>query len=44
MSGVPNGVRDESRALGVAAVLALNVAMLLAGGSLTLIVQREPGW
>jgi uncharacterized membrane protein len=41
--GVAAGVGDESKALGALAVLALNIAMLLVGGSLTLIAQRELG-
>ena len=39
--GVAAGVGDESKAFGALAVLAVNVAMLLVGGSLTLIAQRE---
>jgi uncharacterized hydrophobic protein (TIGR00271 family) len=38
--GVAAGVGDESKALGALAVLGVNIAMLLAGGSLTLIAQR----
>jgi hypothetical protein len=41
--GVAAGVGDESKALGALAVLAINVAMLLVGGSLTLIAQRKLG-
>ncbi|MBV9417346.1 MAG: DUF389 domain-containing protein [Solirubrobacterales bacterium] len=38
--GVAAGVGDESKALGALAVLGVNIAMLLIGGSLTLIAQR----
>ena len=38
--GVAAGVGDESKALGALAVLGVNIAMLLVGGSLTLIAQR----
>jgi uncharacterized hydrophobic protein (TIGR00271 family) len=38
--GVAAGVGDESKALGALAVLAINIAMLLIGGSTTLIAQR----
>jgi uncharacterized hydrophobic protein (TIGR00271 family) len=38
--GVAAGVGETSKALGAFDVLALNVAMLLVGGSLTLIAQR----
>jgi hypothetical protein len=37
--GVAAGIGDESRALGALAVLGVNVAMLLVGGSLTLIAH-----
>jgi uncharacterized hydrophobic protein (TIGR00271 family) len=39
--GVAAGLGDESKALGALAVLGVNIAMLLVGGSLTLIAQRE---
>lgn len=38
--GVAAGVGDLSKALGALAVLGVNIAMLLTGGSLTLIAQR----
>jgi uncharacterized hydrophobic protein (TIGR00271 family) len=38
--GVAAGVGDESKALGALAVLAVNIAMLILGGSLTLVAQR----
>jgi uncharacterized hydrophobic protein (TIGR00271 family) len=38
--GVAAGVGDESKALGALAVLGVNVAMLLVGGSVALIAQR----
>ena len=39
--GVAAGVGDVSKALGALAVLGINIAMLLVGGSLTLIAQRR---
>lgn len=39
--GVAAGVGDVSQALGALAVLGINIAMLLVGGSLTLIAQRR---
>jgi uncharacterized hydrophobic protein (TIGR00271 family) len=38
--GVATGVGDTAKALGALAVLGVNIAMLLTGGSLTLIAQR----
>lgn len=38
--GVAAGLGRESKALGALAVLGINIAMLLIGGSLTLLVQR----
>jgi uncharacterized hydrophobic protein (TIGR00271 family) len=38
--GVAAGVGEEDKALGALAVLGINVAMLLLGGSLTLVVQE----
>lgn len=38
--GVAAGVGDASKALGALAVLGVNIAMLLVGGSLTLVAQR----
>lgn len=38
--GVAAGVGDEAKALGALAVLGVNIAMLIVGGSLTLVVQR----
>ncbi len=38
--GVAAGVGDASKALGALAVLGINIAMLLVGGSLTLLAQR----
>ena len=43
IAGAAAGVRDASKALGAHAVFARNVVMLLAGASLTLIVQQEFG-
>ncbi len=40
---VATGVGDGARALGALAVLGINIAMLLVGGSLTLIMQRALG-
>lgn len=39
--GVAAGVGEESKAWGALAVLAVNVAMLLIGGTLTLLLQRR---
>jgi hypothetical protein len=39
--GVAAGVGEESEALGALLVLAINVAMLIAGGCATLLVQRS---
>jgi uncharacterized hydrophobic protein (TIGR00271 family) len=41
--GVAIGVGDGSKALGALAVLGINIAMLLVGGSITLLVQRALG-
>jgi uncharacterized hydrophobic protein (TIGR00271 family) len=41
--GVAAGVGDASKAIGALDVLALNVAMLLVGGTLTLLTQRKLG-
>jgi uncharacterized hydrophobic protein (TIGR00271 family) len=41
--GVATGIGDEAKALGALAVLGVNVAMLLLGGSLTLLAQRALG-
>jgi uncharacterized hydrophobic protein (TIGR00271 family) len=38
--GVAAGVGDEAKALGALAVLGINIAMLLVGGTLTLVAQR----
>jgi len=38
--GVATGVGEETEALGALLVLAVNIAMLIVGGSLTLLVQR----
>jgi uncharacterized hydrophobic protein (TIGR00271 family) len=38
--GVATGVGDGAKALGALAVLGINIAMLLVGGSITLITQR----
>jgi hypothetical protein len=38
--GVAAGVGDESKALGALAVLGVNIAMLITGGSLALLAQR----
>jgi uncharacterized hydrophobic protein (TIGR00271 family) len=38
--GVATGVGDGSKAVGALAVLGINIAMLLVGGSLTLVAQR----
>jgi uncharacterized hydrophobic protein (TIGR00271 family) len=41
--GVATGVGDGSKALGALAVLGINIAMLLVGGSVTLLAQRALG-
>ena len=41
--GVAAGVGEESKAAGALLVLCVNVAMLLIGGSLTLVTQRALG-
>jgi uncharacterized hydrophobic protein (TIGR00271 family) len=41
--GVATGVGDTSKALGALPVLGVNIAMLLVGGSLTLMAQRALG-
>ncbi|MFZ0378185.1 MAG: DUF389 domain-containing protein [Solirubrobacteraceae bacterium] len=41
--GVATGVGDGSKALGALAVLGINIAMLLVGGSIMLLVQRALG-
>jgi uncharacterized hydrophobic protein (TIGR00271 family) len=41
--GVATGVGEETEALGALLVLAVNVAMLIAGGCATLLVQRARG-
>jgi len=39
--GVASGVRQASKAFGALLVLGVNVAMLLIGGCLTLLIQRR---